>query len=98
MRSLLTGETGEAITDLAGWQRRTDDIRGRFLRTLGEPPDSQRLHDFQIETPAPCEGGVRRSLLRIRVDEDDVMEAWLLEPDASAANGRVALAPHPTTD
>ena len=84
--------------DANAWQKRANDIRERFVRTLGPFPATQKLHSYTIDEPDTYEG-VKRSLVRIVVDDDDVMEAWLLEPlDGAPRAGRAAVAPHPTSD
>lgn len=97
MRPLLDDIHGKPITSADQWFAQTDEIRTRFLATTGQRPESQYLRGFEVEK-AELDRGVKRSLVRIMVDEDDVMEAWLLEPHDAQPNGGAALALHPTTE
>lgn len=91
MRRLLDG-----IGDADAWHARAAEIRDTFMRTLGPTPPSQYLRGFEADPPQR-DGDVTRTLLRITVDDDDVMEAWLIEPAGRDPVG-VALAPHGTNE
>jgi|GEM_PF-1262167 len=99
MRPLLEDENGSPIVDLAGWQRRADQIRALMFRTLGPKPASQGMHGFTVGDTVRKDD-VLLTLVTITVDEDDLMEAWLLEPADVPPDQRkgVALAPHGTNE
>ena len=99
MRPLLWDDQEQPIRDSESWLKRAATIRQTFVSTLGEAPDSQRLHGYEIVERVESEG-VARSLLRITVDDDDVMEAFLMEPadESRRKRGAVALALHQTNN
>lgn len=99
LRRLLQHEDGAPITTPQQWQEKAQDIRTRFLRTLGPRPESQRLRGFTVG-PSVVEDHVRRTLITAQVDEQDFMEHWLLEPayDSIAHERGAVLALHQTTD
>lgn len=97
MRSLVLDDAGQPIRDAEGWRKHAEGIRRRFVGSLGERPASQKLHSHTIGDSV-VDRGVKRTLVTITVDEDDLMEAWLLEPASKDVAPRgVALAPHQTT-
>jgi dienelactone hydrolase len=99
MRPLLWDDQEQPIRDAESWQKRAATIRQTFVSTLGEAPDSQRLHSYELVERVESEG-VARTLMRITVDDDDVMEAFLMEPadPAKRKPGAVALALHQTNN
>src|SRR5262249_43367465 len=76
MRPLLQDDHGRPIADMPAWKKRADAIRDKFYASTGPRPASQKLHGFTVGDPQPHQGGVTRTLVSIKVDEDDTMDAW----------------------
>jgi hypothetical protein len=98
IQPLLHDEELGPITTREAWEKKAARIRSLFRETIGPRPASQYYRGHELSAKV-SEGGVTRELVRVRLDDDEFMEAWLLYPtDPARKNGRAALAMHPTTD
>jgi dienelactone hydrolase len=99
VKPLLMTEAGVAVTDLAGWQQRREELRQAWLSYLGSMParpTNTKIEVLKDETLS----GVTRQLIRYECEAGLFVEAYLLRPDSKkypgARPGIVAL--HSTTN
>lgn len=96
MRSLLGQGTASYIDTPTAWDAKAKHIHRTFMQTLGQAPPRQTPIVTIVQTQSAED--VTLTLMHIQVDDDDIMEAWLIEPRVRKAETRVALALHQTID
>ena len=89
MEPLLVAPDGNAITSVAGWERKREELRQRWMEFLGPmpAPPPVRMSVLSEDRPEGC----RRQLVRYESEAELPVEGYLLRPEPPTTGPQPAL-------
>jgi dienelactone hydrolase len=94
--TLRTPEGDLPIASSAQWRRKQGDIKARYWRAFGTPPDTRPPLCPEVLTEEDTGPYLRRKV-RYQVEPDEYAPAWLLIPKGEPSPGPAMLCMHGTT-